>query len=140
MQCAESIAVTFIDYSVAFDTVSHKFLDKALAEAGMSNKVRAMFRTVYRNAEAFTTVQGAENKTAQSGSFPIHRGVLQGDITSPLYFILALDKILRDHDCRRDKRGLAGRSDNPYAWLCRRRSPSGPRERRGHCNCHGEAK
>ena len=28
---------------------------------------------------------------------------MQGDITSPLYFILALDKILRDHDSRRDK-------------------------------------
>ena len=28
---------------------------------------------------------------------------VQGDITSPLYFILALNKILRDHDSRRDK-------------------------------------
>lgn len=50
MQCGEAIAVTFIDYSAAFDTVSHKFLDKALEEAGMSNKVRAMFRAVYKNA------------------------------------------------------------------------------------------
>ena len=38
MQCGETIAVTFIDYSAAFDTVSHKFLDKALEEAGMHVK------------------------------------------------------------------------------------------------------
>ena len=30
---------TYIDYSSAFDTVSHKFLDSALARAGASNKV-----------------------------------------------------------------------------------------------------
>ena len=28
----------------------------------------------------------------------ISRGVVQGDITSPIYFILALELILRDHD------------------------------------------
>ena len=38
MQCGEAIAVTFIDYSAAFDTVSHKFLDKALEEADMHVK------------------------------------------------------------------------------------------------------
>ena len=33
-----------------------------------------------------------------SAPFPIDRGVVQGDITSPLYFILALELILRTHD------------------------------------------
>ena len=83
MQCGESIAVIFIDYSAAFDTISHKFLDKALEEVGMSNTVRAMFKAVYKNAEAFTTVQGAKKETVSSKTFPIRRGV-QGDITSPL--------------------------------------------------------
>ena len=54
--------VVSIGYSVTFDTVSHKFLDKAMEESGMSNKARTMFRTVYRNAEAFTTVQDAESR------------------------------------------------------------------------------
>ena len=31
------------------------------------------------------------------------RGVLQGDITSPLYFVMALEFILRTHDNREDK-------------------------------------
>ena len=33
-----------------------------------------------------------------SEPFPINRGVVQGDILSPLYFILALEMILRRHD------------------------------------------
>ena len=36
--------------------------------------------------------------TVMSESFQINRGVIQGDITSPLYFILALELILKTHD------------------------------------------
>ena len=38
-----------------------------------------------------------------SKKFPIRRGVLQGAITSPLYFILTLELILRKFDARQDK-------------------------------------
>ena len=31
-------------------------------------------------------------------NFRIRRGVLQGDVTSPIYFILALEYVLRLHD------------------------------------------
>ena len=90
--------LTYVDYSAAFDTVSHKFLDKALAEANAPIKVRAMFRAVYSAASAFTTVPKPEGKRAKSDVFKIRRGVVQGDITSPLYFILALELIMRRHD------------------------------------------
>ena len=40
---------------------------------------------------------------SQLFSFTINRGVVQGDITSPLYFILALELILRRHDQFPDK-------------------------------------
>ena len=40
----QKLLVTFIDYSAAFDTVSHKFLDESLAKAKASRKTRAMFR------------------------------------------------------------------------------------------------
>ena len=39
----------------------------------------------------------------KSDFFAIDRGVIQGDITSPLYFILALELILRRHDKVADK-------------------------------------
>ena len=90
--------LTFIDYSAAFDSVSHKFLDQALGAAGASDKSRAMFRAIYNAATAVTEVQGVDGQTVLSDAFPINRGVVQGDITSPLYFILAIEIILRTHD------------------------------------------
>ena len=104
------LAVVFIDYSAAFDSVSHKFIDKTLTDAGVSNKLRTMFRAVYQAATAFTTVQGTDHTTVLSDLFPIRRGVVQGDITSPLYFILALEHILRLHDVRRDKGVMLGQT------------------------------
>ena len=38
LENGEDLFVSFIDYSAAFDSVSHKFLDKALAAAGASDK------------------------------------------------------------------------------------------------------
>ena len=94
----ESITLTFIDYSAAFDSVSHHFLDTALEDAKVPVKLRAMFRAIYHSASAYTTVATADGKKVKSDTFPINRGVVQGDITSPLYFILAFELILRLHD------------------------------------------
>ena len=99
----KKIALTFIDYSAAFDSVSHKFIDKALEEAGASNKTRSMFRAIYLAAAAHTTVPAPDGKTVKSDTFQIWRGVIQGDLTSPLFFILALEAILRRHDRVQDK-------------------------------------
>ena len=45
-----------------------------------------------------TTTSGVGGENINSGKFPIRRGgVLQGDITSPLYFILTLELILRKY-------------------------------------------
>ena len=95
--------ITFVDYTAAFDTVSHKFLDKALRDAGAPIKVRAMYRAIYQAATAFTTTSGVGGEENHSGKFPIRRVVLQEDITSPLYFILALELILRKFDAHKDK-------------------------------------
>ena len=103
MALGEKIVLTFVDYSAAFNTVSHKFLDDALADAGAPAKVRAMFRAVYSAASAFTTVSVPDRKVVKSKVFKIRREVVQGDITSPLFFILALELILRRYDNREDK-------------------------------------
>ena len=42
--------------------------------------------------------QEIDGERVQSKPFPIRRGVVQGDITSPLYFVLALQLILKRHD------------------------------------------
>ena len=46
----------------------------------------------------FTSVPEADGKQVRCESFQIDRGVLQGDITSPLFFILALELLLTRHD------------------------------------------
>ena len=97
------LCVTFIDYSAAFDTVSHKFLEKALHRAGASAKTRALFKAIYSKANARTAVSDIDGGTVFSNSFQIRRGVVQGDITSPVYFILALELILAMHDRHQSK-------------------------------------
>ena len=62
-----------------------------------------MFRAIYWAANAVTKTSGTDGKSFYSDSFTIRRGVLQGDITSPVYFILALEAILREHDKHPEK-------------------------------------
>ena len=86
-------AVTYIDFSAAFDTVSHKFMDSTLAKAGASRKSRAIFRAIYAAASGIARVNGTDGKYVYSGAFNVGRGVIQGDIISPVLFILALDAL-----------------------------------------------
>ena len=98
LEQGKKLYVTFIDYKAAFDSISHKFLDEALRQAGASNKSRAMFRAMYKSASATVKVADVDGGTIMSNPFTIDRGVIQGDIVSPLYFILALELILKRHD------------------------------------------
>ena len=93
------INVTYIDYSAAFDSVSHKFLDRSLARAGASRKTRSMFRAIYAAAEGMARVRGLDGNNIYSAAFKVRRGVIQGDIISPIFFILAMEQLFRSHDC-----------------------------------------
>ena len=69
LQYGRKLSITYIDYSAVFDSVSHRFIDRALMEADVSNKTRAMFRAVYESASAYTTVKGSDNVTVKSEEF-----------------------------------------------------------------------
>ena len=58
----KSLTVVFVDYSTSFDSVSHKFMDTALKEAGVSTKVREIVRVIYKSTSTFTSVKGTDNK------------------------------------------------------------------------------
>ena len=60
LQEGKELAVTFIDYSAAFDSVSHKFIDLALGETGAKTRTRALFRAVYGSAAAVTKVKDVD--------------------------------------------------------------------------------
>ena len=78
-------------------------MDQALKKAGASNKSRSLFRAIYDAASAVTNVASTDGEEVTSEPFNICRGVIQGDITSPLYFILALELILKEHDTNPNK-------------------------------------
>ena len=89
----------FIDYSAAFDTESQLFLDSALAEARVSTKVRRIVQAIiFSAATGVVRIKQQDGEIAFSESFNIERGLLQGDIFSPVCFIAGLDRIFRLHD------------------------------------------
>ena len=101
--------VTYIDFAAAFDTVSHKFMDSTLAKAGASRKSRAIFRAIYEAAAGIARVNGTDGNYVYSSSFNVGRGVIQGDIISPVLFILALDALVQQYDSVRGKGFKCGR-------------------------------
>jgi exonuclease III len=91
----EPTVLTFIDFVSAFDTVSHKFLDEALHEAGATEKVRGVFRCIYNAATASVRVRSEGGEEVRSRQFDVSRGVVQGDIFSPVCFVIALECLFR---------------------------------------------
>ena len=85
--------VTFIDYKAAFDTESQLFLDEALSSAGVSIKLRRIIQSVFNAAKGCVRI---DNESSEP--FDISRGVLQGDIFSPVAFIAGLWRIFAIHD------------------------------------------
>ena len=76
--------ITFIDYSAAFDTESQMFLDEALAEAGVGAKVRRIVQAIFAAATGVVRLRHPDGTMTLSEPFDIARGVLQGDIFSPV--------------------------------------------------------
>ena len=90
----KTLYVTFVDYGVAFDSISHRFLDQTLKDSGTSDKNHVLFRSVYNITSVVIKVPSTDGKEVLLEPFSIDHGVIQGDILSPLYFILTLELIL----------------------------------------------
>ena len=102
--------MTFIDFTAAFDSISHKFMDKTLTDAGASLKSRQIFRAIYTAATGVVRVNGTDGEHIYSKSFKVSRGVIQGDIISSVLFILALDQIMQQYDgSGKGKGGVCGK-------------------------------
>jgi hypothetical protein len=83
--------IVLVDYSQAFDTVSHQFLQTSLEEHGVPPKLRSVIGSIYR--DAIGRIRGADGML--SDPFRVDRGVLQGDTLSPVLFIICLNSALR---------------------------------------------
>lgn len=106
MTIGKPLAAVFIVYKAVFDSISHKFVDKTLKEADVSTKAHAIFRAIYKAAAVFKTASVTDGKQIWSDTFSIDRGVLQGDVISPLFFIMTLELILRRYDAADDIKGV----------------------------------
>ena len=82
-----------VDYSSAFDSLSHIYLFFTLKRAGTSVKTRQIYKAIYSAAKLFVEINGET-----TGLFSVGRGVLEGDITSPIYFNVGLENVLRQAD------------------------------------------
>ena len=64
----KSCVITFIDYTAAFDSISHKFMDVTLAKAGASRKSRAIFRAIYSATTGSARVRSTDGEHIFSGT------------------------------------------------------------------------
>ena len=95
---AQPAVITFVDYTAAFDTESQLFLDKALRNANVSVKLRRVIQSIFSAASGCVRVRNPDGSVEDSEPFDISRGVLQGDIFSPVAFIAGLMETFRTHD------------------------------------------
>ena len=98
-----------MEFCLVRRSVSQKFLDEALGETNASDKSRAIFRAIYKKARAKVRVRGDAGDRTHTESFPIDRGILQGDMFSPLCFIIALAYAFKKVD--------PGGGSNILGWL-----------------------
>ena len=90
--------VTFIDYTAAFDTESQLFLDEALHSADVPVKLRRVIQSIFSAASGRIRIRNPDGTTDISEPFDISRGVLQGDLFSPVAFIVGLWRTFVLHD------------------------------------------
>ena len=81
------------------------FLDEALAEAEVSAKVR-LVQAIFAAATGVVRLRDPDGTMTLSEPFDTARGVLQGDIFSPvvLALIAGLGRIFRMHDLQTPRR------------------------------------
>ena len=83
----------FIDLEKAFDRVDRENLWQVLRDPhyNIPTKLLRVIKSIYAESKSKVTTQGIE-----SDWFDIKSGVRQGDVLSPLLFIIFMDKCLRD--------------------------------------------
>ena len=98
-ECSTRAVITYIDSVVTFDPASRRFLDESMAESKCRHKTRAIFRAIYRSTTAQVHVQPpGEGDPIKTKPFVVNRGVVQGDILSPMCFTVALECLMRKAD------------------------------------------
>ena len=70
---------------------------QALKDYGVPRKYCRLVAKIYERAAVQVRIQEASGERLLSRPIPVRRGAIQGDIPSAMYFLVALDKLLKDH-------------------------------------------
>jgi adenylate kinase family enzyme len=89
--------ITYIDFTAAFDSIIHSYLFDALVQYGVPLKYCRLIKMIYVSALVRVRLQEPGGEKSYSRNVAVNRGVIQGDIPSPICFLVALDKLLKDH-------------------------------------------
>ena len=91
-QCSEfrvPLLLAFIDYKKAFDSVHRPVLWKVMRHYGIPQKYVNIVRILHDRSKCRVNVDGQ-----LSDSFEVNSGVLQGNVLSPLLFVLLMNYLL----------------------------------------------
>ena len=86
----KDLALVFVDFSKAFDSVDRNKMFEILELYGIPPKIIDCIRVLYTNTSATILTPDGETE-----AFSILAGILQGDTLAPFLFILVVDYILR---------------------------------------------
>ena len=107
----QDVWVVAVDYTKAFDTVSHSRLFEALHAQGLPSAYVELLQSLYSNQSATVRTD------CESRRFQISRGVRQGDPISPILFNAALEEVMKKCKARWLARKFGVNVDGNTNWL-----------------------
>ena len=105
------LAVVFVDFAKAFDSISHEHILCALKQRQVDQHVIGLIRNSY--VDCVTRVGSCGERTSP---ISMKVGVKQGDPMSPLLFNLAMDPLIQALEDTRSGLGWEGRSITTLAF------------------------
>ncbi|KAL0849608.1 hypothetical protein ABMA28_013867 [Loxostege sticticalis] len=88
----KTIYLAFIDYAKAFDSLKHESVWRSLREQGIQNSYVNIIKNIYSESKARIRLESIGE------TFPIEKGVRQGDPLSPKLFTAVLEQLFRKLD------------------------------------------